>query len=221
MNAPSERLRLALLSQLAHRRELLTAGARHVGWKLGTGTGDSVDGSIGVGHITSATLLDPGDAYRAAGRAIDLRADVELAVELGQDIDPEAREDEAHEAITAYATALELVDISSLVEDPAMAIATNDFHRAIAFGPFRPVPTGGLLAATGSVNGTVRDSGETHPGLAERLIQAARVLEAVGEGLRNGDRVSTGLIVQLAIRPGDTVEAEIDSLGPVRLTIAE
>jgi 2-keto-4-pentenoate hydratase len=46
------------------------------------------------------------------------------------------------------------------------------------------------------------------------------VLAAVGERLRAGDRIITGLVVQVPIRPGDEVAAELDGLGAAHLTIA-
>jgi hypothetical protein len=66
----------ALRRQLAGR----PAVARRVGWKVGRGDRERIPGEIVVGHLTSATLLRPGASYRGVG---DLRADVEIALELG------------------------------------------------------------------------------------------------------------------------------------------
>jgi hypothetical protein len=46
---------------------------------------------------------------------------------------------------------------------------------------------------------------------------AARVLDLVGERLRRGDLIITGLIVQIPVAPGDLVEAQIAELGSVQL----
>lgn len=77
-----ERLREAMRKQLAVRDTLLRDGADRVGWKLGIGDRERIEGSIAVGHLTSRTLLAPGSAY-VAGGAVDLRADAELAVRIG------------------------------------------------------------------------------------------------------------------------------------------
>ncbi len=209
-----------MIEQLARRRETLAAGARHVGWKLGTDDRDSISGAIGVGYITSATRLVSGDAYRIEGLAVDLRADVELALELGRDIDPHAERDDISASIRGYATALEIVDVSPILSDSEAVIAANDFHRAVAFGRFRQALPAETLRATAAVNGADRDTGEAKADVADRLLAAARVLEVVGMRLRRRDRIITGLIVQIPVKAGDSVEAKISGLDSVQLMIA-
>jgi hypothetical protein len=52
-----------------------------------------------------------------------------------------------------------------------------------------------------------------------RLSEAARVLNAVGERLRAGDRVITSLVVQAPLVPGDQVAADMGALGRAGLSI--
>jgi hypothetical protein len=85
-------LRAAMREQLAHR-DLMASGARHVGWKLGVGDRESIGGSIAAGYLTSVTCLESGGTYQIDGLDSDLRADVELAVELGRDLAPHAQVD--------------------------------------------------------------------------------------------------------------------------------
>ena len=40
-------------------------GAERVGWKLGVGERERIGGELAVGHLTSATRLDPGATYVA------------------------------------------------------------------------------------------------------------------------------------------------------------
>ena len=53
------RLASALRRQLARRPD----AARRVGWKVGRGDRERIGGEIVVGHLTSATLLEPGGSY--------------------------------------------------------------------------------------------------------------------------------------------------------------
>jgi len=75
--------------------------ARRVGWKFGSGQEEQLGGDHVVGHITSATTLDPGAVYVGGGD--DLHADVEVAVEIGEDLEP-----------ARYAVALEICDLASV-----------------------------------------------------------------------------------------------------------
>jgi 2-keto-4-pentenoate hydratase len=61
---------------------------------------------------------------------------------------------------------------------------------------------------------------EVTPPLVDRIMAAARVLDAVGERLMRGDRIITGSIVQVAVGSGDDVVADLGRLGAVRVTIA-
>jgi hypothetical protein len=181
------------------------------------GASERIGDHPAVAHLTSATRLDPGAIYRTVD-AVDLRADVEVAVELGRDVDPEEDAAAAFAAISGFCAALELVDLGQAA-DAEWIVATNIFHRAVAFGDPRPslprAVRGRLL-----VDGTVRDAAAAPDDLGERLHAAACVLAAVGEKLAGRDRVITGSIVQIPIGRGDRVVADLGALGSVELTIA-
>ena len=51
------------------------------------------------------------------------------------------------------------------------------------------------------------------------MAAAARLLGAMGERLEAGDRIITGSVVQVPVRPGDRVTADLGSLGRVELTV--
>jgi hypothetical protein len=195
------RLVAALREQLARR----PADAARVGWKYGSGAEEHIGGDHVVGHITSATLLADGDTYRGGGTK--LQADVEVAVEVGDDLAP-----------ARYGVALEICDVAldGSVEE---IVLDNDHHRAVAFGSFETdLPAGPEGALV--VNGERRASGHASDEIAERVAAVDRVLRAVGEELRPGDRVITGLIVNTLVGSGDEVVEELGELGRVRLTIA-
>jgi hypothetical protein len=194
------RLDAAMREQLARR----APGATRVGWKVGQGDRERIGDGIVVGHLTAATVLEPGSTYR--GRGGDLHADAEVAIEVGEGGRP-----------AGYAVALEIVDLGG-TDDPREIVAGNIFHRAVAFGPIRPsLPHG--LRATLSAGGKQRTRPVPDDQPAERLAAVARVLGAVGEELEPGDRVITGSLVQLPVASGDEVVADIGVLGRVGVRI--
>ena len=201
MSDVDPRLVSALRRQLAAR----PADATRVGWKYGSGDGERIGDEIAVGHLTSAATLEDGATYRGGGR--DLHADAELAVEIGTD-----------GGIARYGAALELVDLAG-DDSPEEVVATNVWHRAVAFGPFvDSLPTG--LEGALLVNGERRDAGWVPTDSAQRAAAVSRVLRAAGERLEAGDRLITGLIVNTPVASGDEVVADLGLLGRVGLRIA-
>jgi 2-keto-4-pentenoate hydratase len=212
------RLVSALTAQLERWRATLADGAERVGWKLGIGEGERIGPGPVIGHLTSATHLEPGALYHPED-PVDLRADAEVALALGCDVDPDADRQAAGAAIAGFGAALELVDLGGPSDDPESVVATNVYHRAFALGPLdRPPPAGveGRLI----VNGEVRDSAPASQDCADLVRATAKLLGAVGERLRAGDRLITGSVVQVPIEPGDEVTANLGHVGQVRLSIA-
>ena len=201
MSDVDPRLVAALREQLARR----PVGAERVGWKFGSGEEEHIGGDHVVGHITSATLLADGDTYRGGGAK--LQADVEVAVEVGDHLGP-----------ALYGVALEICDVAPAGSIEELVI-DNDYHRGVVFGRFADELPPGVQGAL-VVNGERRVAGPASEDLAERVAAVDRVLRAVGEELRPGDRVITGLIVNTLLRSGDDVVAELGELGSVRLMIA-
>ena len=107
-----------LVSATRERLARRPTGATRVGWKFGSGQEEQLGGDHVVGHITSATTLDPGAVYFGGGD--DLHADVEVAVEIGEDLEP-----------ARYAVALEICDLASVGSLEEELIAVNDYHRAV------------------------------------------------------------------------------------------
>lgn len=199
-----ERLTFALQQQLLEWRAELATGAERVGWKIGRGTEAEPWGPV-LGHLTSATRLDPGGAFHAAG-TIDLRVDAELAIEVGPDGEP-----------GGFAAALELVDLDRPADDVEAVVAANVFHRAFVLSssvPQLPDP----LRARVLVDGVPRAEGAAayEPTLLRR---AAELLAAAGERLEPGDRVITGAIVQVPVAAGNDVEVDLGDLGRLSVSI--
>lgn len=212
------RLASALGVQLECWRESMRAGATRVGWKLGLGEGERIGQGPVIGHLTSATRLEPGSVYRARG-AIALKADAEIGLQLGRDVDPDAKRDPALAAIAGYGAALELVDLGAPANGPDEVVAGNVYHRAFTHGPLDRAWPGGDVDGGLIVNGEARGWGRAIRDNADLVCSVAALLGAMGERLQAGDRLIMGSIVQVAVAPGDEVIAELGGLGRVQITI--
>ena len=222
-NDPRVRVPRALQAQLRARRAELDSGATRVGWKVGLHIAE-VEEVMGAepifGYLTSATRLEPGSTFRARGvRA--LRAESEVAVELGRDVWPTEDLESIRAAVVGLAPALELVDVDPPVDGFEGVVADNAYHRAFALGPTRTVVPGRRLVSTCRVNGEVRESGKTSEDFAVKLVAIARQLGTVGEGLRAGDRIITGSLTHVPVRTGDAVEISIAPLGSLAIRIVD
>jgi 2-keto-4-pentenoate hydratase len=213
------RLKSAFAVQLQGWRDALDAGVQRVGWKLGVGDAERIGEEIAVGHLTGATMLAPGSAFDSSD-VCSLNADAEIALEFGCEVAPDVDERAAREAIVAFATALELVDLGEQHGPAEAIVASNIFHRAVAFSPFRAELPDASVEGRLIVNETVRATAWASTDLTDRVRAAARVLGALGERLQAGDRLITGSVVQVAIDPGDHVVADLGALGRVGITIA-
>ena len=179
------------------------------------GDRERIGGWIAVGYVTSETALANGATYRADPRA-DLHADAEATVEFARDVDTAGGAEAVRHAIGTYGAALEIVDLARVPGEPAAVVAANVFHRAVAFAELEAPPSGDVRVL---VNGSVRAAGVWPHEVVARLAAAARLLSAVGERFRAGDRVITGSIVQVPVRVSDVVVADFGGLADVRLRI--
>jgi 2-keto-4-pentenoate hydratase len=213
------RLAAALTIQLERWRATLNAGALRVGWKLGVGDSERIGEGPAVGHLTSATQLEPGSIHRGRGDA-KLHADAEVGIELGVDVEPNADRNAARAAIAGYGAALELVDLGAPPGNPEEVVAANVFHRAFALGPLNRPWASDRVVGCLRVNGEPRASAAAPHDYADLLLAVAALLDSVGERLQAGDRMIMGSVVQVPIAAGDDVIADLGTLGRVGLTIA-
>jgi 2-keto-4-pentenoate hydratase len=139
---------------------------------------------------------------------VDLRAEAEIAIEVGTD-----------GAIAGYGAAIELVDVgrppSSAVEG---IVAGNIFHRAFVLGSSQPGRPSGEARLV--IGGTVRDAAPIGGDFEATVDHVARHLAAVGEGLDRGDVIIAGALAHVPVAPGDEVVVEIGDLGPLQVAIA-
>jgi 2-keto-4-pentenoate hydratase len=103
------------------------------------------------------------------------------------------------------------VDLQAAGDAPTI-VAENVFHRAVCFGPMFPhLPlrvTGRLL-----VDGRERAQATAAGDLKALVRRVRELLAAVGQDLSAGDRLITGSIVQVPVRPGEHVLADLGALG--------
>ena len=216
------RVAAALSAQLARWRAALDGGERRIGWKLGLNFPE-VEAVIGrepiIGYLTTGTLLATGESYSPRDGA-QLRAETEVALVIGEDVAADANADTARAAIVGAAVALEIVDVSRPPADLEEIVVENAFHRAFVLGPARRIDPsrreGRLL-----VNGNLRASATAGADHGDVVRAVAQLLAAAGgEQLQRGDHILCGALTHVAIQPGDEINAEIQTLGAVTVTIA-
>jgi hypothetical protein len=167
------RIVAATRTQLDARRAALAAGAARVGWKIALGIAE-VEALAGsepaLGHITTATLVEPGGTFAGARAVRELPAETELAVEVG----PEA-------TVAGIAVAPEIVGVGR----PPNGL--EDIHRRQRLPPRRGVrrdpPGVGPLACARPrarllIGGEVRDDAPATPHPAATVAAIGRLLEA-------------------------------------------
>src|SRR3954454_967568 len=187
------RLAAATRAQLEHWRAALDAGAGRVGWKVALGIAE-VEALVGaapaLGHLTTATLLVPGGEYRGARADRELRAETELAVEVGAD-----------GGVAGLAVALEIVDTGRPPDSLEAIVAGNVFHRAVAFGPTVPDARPEGLQARLLVGGDVREAAAVTADPHATVAAIKRLLDAAGERLEPGERILAGSACHVPVAP--------------------
>jgi hypothetical protein len=194
--------------QLLEWRAELATGAERVGWKIGRGIVPGEEHLEPVlGHLTSATRLEPGGVYRSAV-AKELRVDAELLVAIGIEREP-----------VAYGAALEVVDVGRPPDDFESIVAGNVWHRAFAVGPLRAEAPPGVISVAVHIDGERAGSTEQRFDGREPVRIASELLAAVGERLEPGDRIIGGSLVHVPVARGDDVVADLGELGRVGVRI--
>jgi 2-keto-4-pentenoate hydratase len=205
-----------LTAQASRLRERIAAGERRAGWKVALND-PRVQRALGIaapviGHLTSATVLDPGDPHSLAGTTRPA-IEPEVAVHIG---------DEGR--IAGLGAALEIIDVDLPFEDLGAILEGNVFHRAAVLGP----PVAGVSDLAGRRARMTRGDGEQMTiDVAQAALDPAEVvrlvggyLEAVGDALRPGDVIIAGsLVAAVPIGGDERIALEIDGLGSVSIEL--
>jgi 2-keto-4-pentenoate hydratase len=219
--------------QSINTRLWLAQGRRIVGRKIGL-TAEAVQKQLGVDRPDYGVLFadmqvaDGGEL--ASARLLQGKAEAEVAIVLGRDLDkPDATPDDVYAAADHAVAAIEIVD--SRIRDWkitfADTVADNGSSAFFVLGS-TPKPLKDLdLRTCGmalELNGRVASLGAGVACMGHPLIAAAwlaRTLVAMGDGLKAGDVILTGALgPMVALSPGDRVEAAIGGLGGVSFTLA-
>jgi 2-keto-4-pentenoate hydratase len=213
-------------------RKRVSAGWRPAGWKLGF-TNQALWSRLGLDRPIRARI------YRETLRAGDLdiadlvqpRIEPEIVVGFGADVPPMSDPDVIAGAVAWVAAGLEVVQchFDHWEMTPAEAIADAGVHAALAIGPRAAISADalrGLAMATCQLlrDGLLAATGSGADVLGGPLDALRWLLEAVPDGLRAGEIVTTGTLTPaMPLQPGQHWEHRLSApsiaLEPVRLRI--
>ncbi|HEY5231496.1 MAG TPA: fumarylacetoacetate hydrolase family protein [Acidothermaceae bacterium] len=228
MSADTARLRSGMRVQLARRDDAAREGVRQVGWKLGFGSPSGLE-LLGLDRPLVGFLLETGLLPDAA--LVDIAGwtqpvlEPEIAVHLGQRVEPDASWDDVRAAIRGYSAAIELADLDRPPRDVHEVLAGNIFHRCFIVGTIHTeVLTAADLAISASIDGREVASTRAPQELTGEVIEILRLtaegLATYGESLRAGDVVLTGSAVPpLQVTAGMHVGTQTDRLGPLTVSL--
>jgi len=213
MNRDDQRVVEGMKLQTERRIE----GARRVGWKSAFGTEGGmafleIDQPL-AGYLSDGTQLEPGATIDVSEWPMPL-IEAEVAVRIGQDLDPGASLEEAGNAVGAVAAAIEVINLGS-TDDVAEVVAGNIFHRHFLLGDFVDCDGAGLeeVRVSVTVNGDKAEPSDPRDVIGDirKVIAAiADQAELAGDRVRAGDVIITGAAVPPApINSGDRFEVEI------------
>ena len=194
-----------MAGQLALLQQAARDGARQVGWKAGLGSPSAremlaIEAPL-VGFLLDTTRIEPGAVVDLSDWT-EPRAEAEVAVRLGSDVEGGATAAEALAAVEAVAVAIELVDLSPPPTEVAPVLAGNIFHRHWTTGAFLEVDAGAHLSTTtghvttmGVELDAVADVQAATGAAGDVLSEVALLASRYGRGLRRGDVVILGAMV--------------------------
>jgi len=199
------RVKRGMEIQLKRRRELIAAGGKPIGWKIGFGAQAimrrlNISGPL-VGFLMQQGHVACGGTVSLAGWASPI-AEPEVAVYMGKELAGGADRATVISALAALGPAIELADLAFPPDDVEAAVAGNIYQRHVVFGPRDASRAGGKaddLVAHIFRRGEAFASTDNFQATVGELIglvqHAAAVLAAFGEKLSAGDVLITGSVV--------------------------
>ncbi|MCH5672880.1 2-keto-4-pentenoate hydratase [Streptomyces gilvus] len=225
-------LAYAVQSRLGARR--VAAGAAVTGRKIGL-TSPAVQQQLGVDQPDFGVLFADMDVSGLAtvptSRLLQPKVEAEIAFVLGADLDvPDPDPAAVRAAVDHALPALEIVDsriagwditLTDTIADNASSGLYVLGRTRLALTEFEPRDTTMRMY----VNDILVSEGDGAACLDDplnALLWLARTARAHGDPLRAGQVVLSGALGPMAaVRPGDTVRADISSLGTVRTTFTD
>src|SRR3972149_9805950 len=123
--------------QLRLRQDLLNAGERFIGWKVGFGAPTALerlrlDAPL-IGFLTDKTLL-PSNATVSIADWTKPAMEPEIAVHMGKDLTEASDREKTRAAIASLGPAIELADVHFPPDDVESILAGNIYNRHIILG---------------------------------------------------------------------------------------
>jgi 2-keto-4-pentenoate hydratase len=229
MNDP--RIFRGMTAQLRHRRELLAAGHKSLGWKLAFGGPAAMErlhiSAPLVGFLTNRALVDSGATLPLAGWTKPA-AEPEIAVLLGKDLAADCDREAAVEAIAALGPAIEVADVDHPSDDVEGTLLRNIYQRHVILGRSDVSHAGGVIAGlTARVqrNGAEIANTADLQALTGELIgiiqHVANLLGAFGEKLQAGQIVIAGSIIPpIWVQSGEEITFQLHPIDTVTVRFA-
>jgi len=208
--------------------EVLHGNDQLVGYKLGL-TSPAKQATMGIsepilGRLYGSTLLGPGEAL-AVDCLVQPRVEPEVAILVGEDIDPTDGSQEMRRKVAGVMVALEVLDsrFEGYRFDLDEVVMDNTSAGAWMLWPSpQPVPDELELApVTVALNGKEvawAAAGAVLGDPLRGLELAARILERQGRRLEAGMVLLTGGVTDaVPLDPGSVVRAEVGGLGALEL----
>lgn len=223
MSDQPEDVAAAIAAGMRTQLERVTARA---GWKVAFNVRAvqkrlNLDGWL-VGALPQSTFLEDGEPWVLPDGGVP-KIEAELALQMGRDVPADVSPDAARDAIEFYAPAIELVDFSKPMDSLEAMVSHSFFHAGARIGERHSqfTPLGEQypqVSRNGDVvRGPVDEQRVPDPTVVVR--RAARVLGAQGVGLRAGDWILCGSLIEpLPASAGDHFELDFGWLGRMQLT---
>ena len=157
------------------------------------------------------------------GSWTDPVAEFEIAVHLGRDLPGGSSRETASQAIGSIGPAIELADLHFPPKEPESILAANVYQRHVILGTGDASRAGGMLtgltgrvyrqgieiASTSDLEGLTGDT-------VDNIQRVADLLALFGLGLRAGDVIITGSIVEpIHASPGTDYRFNLEPVGGV------
>ena len=181
----------------------------------------NLDGWL-VGALPRATFLHTSEPWVLPAGGVP-KIEAEIAVQMREDVPADVSPEAALAAIEFYAPAIELVDFGQPADSLQTMVSHSFFHAGARVGERHS-----HFTALGEAFPQVSRNGEVVRGPVEEqrlpdptvvVRRASRILAAQGAGLRAGDWILCGSLIEpLPASPGDHFELDFGPLGRMQLT---
>lgn len=220
-------VRAGMQAQLGVWRRTVQAQGNRLGWKIGFGERAAQEraglAAPVIGFLRRDRMLTVGGRFGMPANAL-IKAEVEVAIRMGRDVDAGATSAQGEAAIVAMAPAVEIVDVTQPLAGLEALLAGNLYHAAVLIGPELsaiPAAPREVIQARLHVNGVsgrVSEAQRLPASFGEIVQVTAQLLNAHGECLLAGDWIICGAIIEpLVVKAGDEIEVQMPPFEPIAL----